>query len=376
MAGEASGDMHAAEVIQQIKKLDSTVDAFGFGGPRMKKAGVEIIYDPTELSTIGFLEAVKHLRLMYQKLNQLEEVMKERQPDVVFLVDYSGFNMKVAKRAHKLDIPIVNYFAPSAWVWGQWRANKMAQYEAKIASVFPMEQKVYQEAGAEVEFVGHPLLDMVEAELAPQEFATAFGIDQDQQLIGLLPGSRSQEIDSLLEPMLQAAARISQNQTSQFLLPVAETISKSRLEAQVEEYDLDLKLIPQHSYEVMEIADLLLVASGTATLEAACFGTPMVIAYQTSWTTYLAGKLLVQLPYVGLPNIIADKEIVPELLQTEVTGANLAQEAKEILNSPARQAQIEEDLAEVVVDLGDSGAINRVAQLVLATGGNSRNEAS
>ncbi|AGB42297.1 lipid-A-disaccharide synthase [Halobacteroides halobius DSM 5150] len=370
VAGEASGDMHATKVIKEIKKLNPDVEFFGFGGQQMKQAGVEILYDPTKLSTIGFAEAIKHLKLMYDKLNQLEEAMKERKPDVVFLVDYSGFNMKVAKRAAKLGIPVVNYFAPSAWVWGKWRAKRMAKYGAKIASVFPMEEKVYRKAGADVEFVGHPLLDMVEPQLSYQEFKEEFKLDLTGKVIGLLPGSRQQELDSLLGPMLEAADIISSHfSITNFILPVAETIDQTKIKEKIKDYKVDVQLVTGHSYEVMEVTDLLLVASGTATLEAACLQTPMVIAYQTSWSTYWLGKLLVKLPFIGLPNIISEKEIVPELLQNEVTGSNLAKEVINILDSERKVNQIKKDLANIKAKLGPKNATKQVARLVLDTGG-------
>ena len=370
VAGEASGDMHAAKVIRRMQELNPELDFFGMGGQQMAEVGVDIIYDPTDLSVIGFWESIKHLGLMYKVLNKLEAAAKEREPDAAFLVDFSGFNMKMAKRTAKLEIPTVNYFAPSAWVWGTWRAKKMAQYGVKIASVFPMEREVYQEVGADVEFVGHPLVDMVETELAPAEFQSKFNINSNQTIIGLLPGSRKQEIDSLLEPMLQAADLIADKyDKAQFLLPVAETISKSEIAAQINKYDLEVTLIDEHSYEVMETSDLLLSTSGTATLEAAFFNTPLVIIYKTSWLSYILGKLLVKLPHVGLPNIIAEEEIVPELLQGEVKSQAIANNALEILDSPSRQQEIQQNLEEVKMKLGASGAVNRVAQLVLKTGG-------
>mgnify|MGYP006272688191 CR=1 FL=1 len=370
VAGEASGDMHAAKVIRRMQELNPELDFFGMGGQQMAEVGVDIIYDPTDLSVIGFWESIKHLGLMYKVLNKLEAAAKEREPDAAFLVDFSGFNMKMAKRTAKLEIPTVNYFAPSAWVWGTWRAKKMAQYGVKIASVFPMEREVYQEVGADVEFVGHPLVDMVETELAPAEFQSKFNINSNQTIIGLLPGSRKQEIDSLLEPMLQAADLIADKyDKAQFLLPVAETISKSEIAAQINKYDLEVTLIDEHSYEVMETSDLLLSTSGTATLEAAFFNTPMVIIYKTSWLSYILGQVLVKIPHVGLPNIIAEEEIVPELLQGEVSGQKIAKNALDILDSPSKQQLIEQKLEKVETKLGASGAVNRVAQLVLTTGG-------
>ena len=370
VAGEASGDMHAARVINRMKELNPELEFFGMGGQQMAEAGVDILYDPTDLSVIGFWESIKHLGLMYKVLNQLETAIKEQEPDVVLLVDFSGFNLKMAKRTAELDVPTVNYFAPSAWVWGKWRAKKMAKYGVKIASVFPMERDVYQEVGADVEFVGHPLVDLVETELSPAQFKSKFDLKDDRLRIGLLPGSRKQEIESLLEPMLEAAELITeQYPTPQFLLPVAETIAKSEIESKIKDYNLDIKLLAGYSYEVMSNSDLLLSTSGTATLEASFFATPMVIIYKTSWLSYLLSKLLVKIPYVGLPNIIAEKQIVPELLQKEANSQEIAKQALRILDSPTKQDEIKENLELVKDRLGASGAVGRVARLVLNTGG-------
>ncbi|SDC09498.1 MULTISPECIES: lipid-A-disaccharide synthase [unclassified Candidatus Frackibacter] len=370
VAGEASGDMHAAHVIEEMKKLDSNLEFIGIGGQQMAEVGVDIIFDPTELSTIGFIEAFKHLRLMYQVLDKLEQAIDREDPDVALLVDYSGFNLKVAKLTKKKGVPTVNYFAPSAWVWGKWRAKKMAKRQARIASVFPMEEEVYREAGADVNFVGHPLLDIVETELDRKEAAEEFGIDIDREIIGLLPGSREQEIKSLLPPMLAAVEKLKAKEPKrQFILPVAETISKGLIAEIMGNYSVDIKVVTGNSYEVMDLSTLIIVASGTATLEAACLGTPMVIIYKTSLLTWWLGRLLVKLPYVGLPNIIMDKEIVPELLQDEVDAERIAAVSSEILNSPEYYNQIKEDLESVVTKLGTSGATKKVAQMVLEVGG-------
>ncbi|MBM7622927.1 lipid-A-disaccharide synthase [Sporohalobacter salinus] len=370
VAGEASGDLHAAHVIKEMKKLHSELNFIGLGGDKMAEAGVDIIFDPTELSTIGFVEALKHLRLMYKVLNQLEEVIKEYKPDVALLVDYSGFNLKVAKLTNKYEVPTVNYFAPSAWVWGKWRAKKMARRQAKIASVFPMEAEVYREAGAEVNFVGHPLLDIVEPELTSEELACRLNINSDSEVIGILPGSRKQEIEKLLPSMLEAAEIIAAKRKKvEFVLPVAETVSQQLVERIINNYQVEIKLISGYSYAVMELARLLLVTSGTATLEAACLNTPMVITYRTSLLTWWLGKLLVKIPYVGLPNIIMDREVVPEQLQEDVSGDKIAKSSLEILNSDNYYQQIKQDLSQVVTKLGNEGATQRVAQMVLKTGG-------
>ncbi|MGM0470906.1 MAG: lipid-A-disaccharide synthase [Bacillota bacterium] len=377
VAGEASGDLHAAHVIKQMQQLNPNLNFVGLGGSEMAEAGVEIIFDPTKLSTIGFVEALKHLRLMYQVLDQLEEAIKEYQPDAALLVDYSGFNLKVAKLTNRYQIPTVNYFAPSAWVWGKWRAKKMARRQAKIASVFPMEAEVYRQAGAEVNFVGHPLLDIVEPKLDAAELRERLDLEQDSQVIGLLPGSREQEVKDLLPSMLEAA-EVMQHKLEQveFVLPVAGTISLAEVEEMIDQSTVEVKLISGYSYAVMELSDLLFVTSGTATLEAACLTTPMVIVYQTSFISWLLGKLLVKIPYIGLPNIIMEREVVPELIQQEVTGERIAQAGLEILNSTSYYQQIKADLDQVVTKLGCSGATKRVAEMVLEAGGLKKNESN
>ena len=371
VAGEASGDMHAAEVVRKIKSINPEVDFFGLGGMHLKKEGVEVIFDPTKLSTIGFLEGAKHFKKLYQVLNNLERELKNRRPEAAFLVDYTYFNRKVAKRAAKLDVPTVNYFAPSAWVWGKWRAKKIANYGVKVASVFPMEEEVYRKAGAEVEFVGHPLVDMVEPKFDRDQLETEKDLElKDRMVIGILPGSRGQEVKSLLPKMLKAAQLIvKEYPTVKFLLPLANTISRSEVEESVSNYNIDITLLSGGSQSVMEASDLILVASGTASLEAACLKTPMVIAYKTSWSSYILGKLLVRISHIGLPNIIAKEKVVPELLQSEVTGQNLAKEAVDILNNQQRYQKIKRKLNQVKNQLGEGGAAKRVAKLVLDTGG-------
>ncbi len=376
VAGEVSGDMQAARVIKEIQKLYNTrsleegeeVVFFGMGGAEMRKAGVEILYDPTQISTIGFVEAIKHLRHFYQLLDMLTEVIDERKPDVLFLVDYSGFNMKMAKIGQKKGVPVVNYFSPSAWVWGKWRAKKMAQYEARIAAVFPMEVAVYEQAGANVTFVGHPLLDFVSPVLTEEEFRKKLGLSVEQPIIGLLPGSRRGEITSLLPPMLEAAQIIHRERPEfSYLLPIASPALKDLVVSilQNKGRGLPVKLVDGQAYEIMDSSEMILCASGTATLEAACLNVPMVIAYKTSWSTYRLGKLLVKVKYVGLPNIIAGTEIVPELLQKEVTGENLAKEGLKILNDSDYCGQMTQHLAAVRQALGSTGAVKRVAEMIL-----------
>lgn len=377
VAGEVSGDMQAARVIQALQKKDPTLTFVGMGGDEMRKAGVKIVFDPTQISTIGFVEALKHLRKLYAVLDLLSRVIDEEKPDLLFLVDYSAFNMKMAKIGQRKEVPVVNYFSPSAWVWGKWRAKTMAKRGARIAAVFPMEAKVYQEAGADVTFVGHPLLDFVAPEMSRTDFRAYVGVGEDVPLIGLLPGSRRGEIASLLPPMIEAAELIhARHPEFVFLLPVA----SPQLRAQVETVvgaalqRLPLRIIDGHAYEVMDNGELILCASGTATLEAACIGVPMVIVYITSWSTYRLSKVLAHVPFAGLPNIIAGRRIVPELLQEDVTGANIAHAALELADHAEKRDEMKRELSRVRQALGATGAVERVGDLILRVIGERKSE--
>lgn len=370
VAGEVSGDMHAARVVQELKKERPDLEFFGMGSDELGKQGVEILFDPTQISTIGFVEALKHLRKFYKLLDMLSREIDRRKPDLLFLVDYSGFNMKMAKIGRQKGVPVVNYFSPSAWVWGEWRAKRMAKYGARIAAVFPMEVDIYQKHGADLTFVGHPLLDMVEPEMDRQEFYDYLDLEDEESFIGLLPGSRPGEIESLLPTMVDAARLIYQQfPEMNFILPLASDRFREMVNEIIEDSkgEVPIKIITGHAYEVMDNSELILAASGTATLEAACLKTPMVIGYQTSLSTYYLGKLLTKIDYIGLPNIIMGKEVVPEFLQKEVTGQNLAEAVLKILKDEDRLEEMKEELARVRKALGEAGAVKRVANLILDT---------
>lgn len=370
VAGEESGDMHAANVIKAAQKLNPKLSFFGFGSKQMEQVGVEIINDLTHLSSIGFIEPLKNIFFFFKLLRKLKKLMKERQPKAVFLVDYSGFNMRVAKIADQLGIPIVNYFPPSAWVWGEWRAKKMASYGAKIPAVLPMEAEIYRKVGAEVKYVGHPIVELTEAKTTAEEFKAKYDLEAEN-LVGLLPGSRQGEINRLLEPLIKAAEVIQKRNPNlvDFVIPVAESISLAEIKEKVKEFTVPIKLIKGQAKEVMNAADVAITASGTATLEAACLSTPMVVIYKTGKINYFLAKLLVKISHVALPNIIAGEEIVPELLQDAVNSHNIAREVLTIINSDSTRAKMKEDLADVKAELTEENTIKEVAKFLLEAGG-------
>ncbi|HMM20924.1 MAG TPA: lipid-A-disaccharide synthase [Selenomonadales bacterium] len=364
--GEASGDLHGASVAAALRAADPDLRIFGMGGAMMRSAGVDIVYDIAELGVMGLVEIVKSLPKLFRLRDRLREVMIRERPDVLVVIDYPGFNMRLAKVAKELGIPVVSYISPSAWAWGRGRAKEVAETVDRVAAIFPFEADVYREAGANVTFVGHPLIDIVKPTLTKEEAYAHFQADPARPLVLLMPGSRRQEIEELLPHMLAAAEKIQNTiPECQFFIPVASTISREMLQSIISGYQVRVELTSGQVYDLMQIADLAVAASGTATLETSLLNLPTIIIYKVVPLTYWLGKFLVKIPHIGLPNIIAGRAVVPELLQGEANADNIARQAIDILGNPARREKILADLAEVRQKLGESGAVGRVARVIL-----------
>ena len=371
-AGEASGDIHAAAVTAAIKKIDSSAEVFGMGGDALRNAGGEVLFDIKDHGVMGFVEVLKKLPDLFKLRDDFEKVMDERKPDCLITVDYPGFNMKLAKLAHDKGIPVVSYIAPSAWAWHKSRAKKVAKIVDKVACIFPFEYDVYKEAGAPVEFVGHPLVDIVKPRMTREEAMAFAGKEEGKKLILLMPGSRLMEIEKMLPTLLEAAKLIKKQLPEVgFVMPRAGTIPVSLLEEKIKASGLEVKITEGNNYDLFSVADLALATSGTVTLEAALCGLGSVIVYKTNPVTYFIAKLVVNIPHIGLPNIVAAKSVLPELIQNDFTPAKVAQEALVLLESE-RNAKMKEDLAYVKERLGKSGAVGRVAELVLKIAGEKR----
>lgn len=374
-AGEASGDLHGASVAKALKALVPDSKLFGMGGCHMAEAGVEIVYDIADLGVIGIVEVIKNLPRLFRLRDMLGEIMDKERPDVLVVIDYPGFNTRLAKVAKTKGIPIVSYISPSAWAWGKGRAKEVAETVSKVAAIFPFEADVYQQAGADVTFVGHPLLDIVKPTMTTEEAFAFFGADPSRPVLLLLPGSRKQEIENLLPVMLDAAIKIREKQPQcQFFLPVASTIPQGMLTALVESRGLPVIFTHGNTYDLMNIADVAIAASGTVTLEAALLNLPSVIIYKVNSLTYYLGKLLVKIPHIGLPNIVAGRKILPELLQDAASPANIAAAALPILIDPQVRQIVLADLATIRAKLGSGGAVNRVADVILSVAATSRRE--
>lgn len=369
VAGEISGDQRAAEVVNKIKQFNPNVEFFGMGSKRLKEAGVEVIIDPTDMNSIGFLETLKDYSVHKENYKVLKDVAEKRNPDVFFLTDYSGFNMKMARLGSKMNIPVVDYFPPSAWLWGEWRAKFMSFYDTMIAANFPMERDIYKKNGARTEFVGHPLIDKIEVEKDKNKLEEIFEIRDDEIPIALLPGSRRDELEKLLPVMVEAAQKLKEdNKNYVFLIPSASPKFNKFIEDTLIKYPIHAKIIENHVHQVLKMSHFAIVASGTATLEALILNTPMVIIYKISNLTYRLAKLLYKKEYFGMPNIIAEKEIVPELVQDEVTAENIYKKAHYILSKPYLITDLKIKMVSAAEKLGSKGAVTKIAELVLREG--------
>lgn len=368
-AGELSGDIHAGAIVNEIKRINHNAEVFGMGGEELRKAGGEVFFDIKEHSVMGFIEIVKHLPKLFRLKKDFGRVMRERRPDCFITVDYPGLNMRLAKMAHDLHIPVVSYIPPSAWAWHRSRAKRVAQIATKVAAIFPFEYDVYKEAGADTVFVGHPLLDIVKPSMTKEEACAFAGKREGHPLILIMPGSRMMEIEKML-PVLLAGAKLLQKQNPKidFVLPKAETIPLEVLQSKVKQSGLQVKIIEGHNYDLFGVADLALATSGTVTLEAAVMGLGSVIVYRTGWLNALIARLVLKIPFIGLPNIVAGRQVLPELLQENFTPAKVAQEAIELLQQE-RNAKMKADLQFVKDRLGKPGAVQRVAELVLKVAG-------
>ena len=339
---------------------------FGMGEQAMQEAGVDIVYDIADLGIIGFVEVIKNLPRLFKLRDNLVALMERERPDVLVIIDYPDFNMRLAKIAKEKGIPVISYISPIVWAWRKGRAKEVANIVEKVAAIFPFEAEVYREAGANVTFVGHPLLDIVKTTMPKAAAYQYFAADPEKPVVLLLPGSREQEILNLLPVMLAAAEKIVPKVPDcQFFLPVASTISREMLQNIIEQYKIIVVLTDKNTYDLMNIANVAIAASGTVTLEAAILNLPTVIIYKMAALTYFIGKLLVKIPYISLPNIIAGRQVVPELLQYAVTADNIAAETIPILLDSHLHKAMLQDLTEVQRKLGAAGAVERVAQEIL-----------
>lgn len=363
VAGEASGDVHCARLAAKIRELCPSAALFGMGGSLMAQTGVQLEYDISDSAVMGLTEVLGKLPMMWSRLKGLKRLIDRQKPNAIVLVDFPDFNMRLLPFAYSRHIPVVYYIPPKAWAWRRKRARKIAKYTSAVASIFPFEADVYRQAGAHVHYVGHPLLDFAKPSLGKTEACGKFHLDISKPIVGLMPGSRRREVKSLLPVILESARLIrAEIPDCQFILPVAHTIQRDMIS------DLSplIKVVGgSQAYNVMNVCDLMIVASGTATLEAAYMLVPMIVIYKVSSISWIILNILVRLKSSALPNIIAGRMIVPELLQSKAEPRAISQIAIRMMQNPQELEAQKAELQRVRKKLGQPGAVERAAKLVL-----------
>ena len=369
IAGENSGDIHGANMLKALHALYPNVKAVGLGGPRLEDAGMELRYPMVkELAITGLAGVLKNFRKIRRIFLDTEDYLKRNRPDGIILIDYPGFNIRMAERAKRLGIPVIWYISPQIWAWHKERIHTLARVVDHMIVIFPFELGLYKAKSVDVTYVGHPLFDLIKIDQTKEEVYGEFGLDPTKPLITIVPGSRKREVEDFLKIMLQGARRYREKHPfTQFAIIQATTIDTEMIERIIEEEEMpfDVKIVDRLRYNLRQYADFSWVKSGTSTLEAAIIGAPHLIVYKVNWLTWVIGKQLFTISFIGLPNIIAGTHIVPELLQDEFTPLNLSEQTAIYMDNPTEYSRMVSDLQRVKLRLGGPGASRKAATAVL-----------
>ncbi|HEY2386650.1 MAG TPA: lipid-A-disaccharide synthase [Candidatus Binatia bacterium] len=363
VAGEASGDMHAADVVTALHSLVPGVEVRGVGGTRLRAAGMETLIDSASVATMGLLEARERLGAVLRAYRLMRRLLQTEPPDLLLLVDFAEFNVALAGVAHRCGVPVLYYISPQVWAWRPGRIRKIARRVDRLAVVFPFEAPLYAGTATRAEFVGHPLLDRVAPTRPRAETLARHGLDSAKRLVAILPGSRRKEMHLNLPVMAEAAERLVARGDTQCVLALADTLSAADVAGSMRGRKLCATVVEGDTYDLVHASELVLVASGTATLETALLERPMVIVYRVASLTYALARRLVSVPFIGMPNLIAERAIVPELVQDDATGARLTAEAERFLDDPGLRATTTAALAGLRRQLGGGGAARKVAAI-------------
>ncbi|HKV53388.1 MAG TPA: lipid-A-disaccharide synthase [Candidatus Binataceae bacterium] len=366
VAGEASGDLHGADLARRLRALDPQCEVYGVAGREMRAAGVRSIANIEDISGLGLSELSATIGLTIGLFRKLRAELRAAPPALLILIDYAEFNLILSGVAHRAGVPVLYYILPQVWAWRRGRIRKLVKRADRMAVVFPFEADIYAKAGGRVSFVGHPLLDRVAPSQGPAETLARHGFAPRSRLLAILPGSRRGEIRYLFKPMLEAARILCADHQMVPVVALASTLAKADLESAASRTDLEgVRIIACDTYSIIAACELALVASGTATLETALLGCPMVIAYKMSALSFMLGRMLVTgVDYVGMPNILAGRELVPELLQRQVNVTNLVRAAEPLLTEPLH-GEVAGALRSLRLRLGASNAADRVAAMAL-----------
>ncbi|PYS17974.1 MAG: lipid-A-disaccharide synthase [Acidobacteria bacterium] len=363
VAGEASGDMYGAEVARCLFKKFPSCRIYGLGGPKMRQAGVQLEGDISKTAVIGPFEVISHLGTLYRVFRRIAERIETDPPAAAILIDFPDFNLRLAKRLKQAGAPVFYYISPQVWAWRAGRVKQIRQLVDKMLVIFPFEEELYRKAGIEVEFVGHPLMDMVRTTKSKEEFCDDHRLDPKKPIVTLLPGSRSKEVRFILPILCKAAELIAAaNSDAQFVLPIAPGLDPRLIESIIQ--SRPITVLSNETYNAIRYSRAAVVASGTATLETALLGTPEVIVYRISPATWFLGKLFLKVRLFGIVNIILGEEVVPELFQDQMTPAAVAEMTQRLMDDVWMQSRIRGNYERLRRQLGSGNVAERVANAV------------
>lgn len=360
VAGETSGDLHGGGVVRELRRLRPGVDVYGIGGDRMRAEGMDLVRHCSAMAFMGFAEVVRNLPFVLRVERELAALLERRRPDAVVLIDYPGFNLRFARRARRAGVPVLYYISPQVWAWHRNRVGTIRKVVDAMKVVFPFEVEIYRSAGVDVEFVGHPLVDTLADNGPRDEVLRRLGLDPSGRVLGLFPGSRAQEIERILPAVGEASLALHRALGVQVALGLAPNLEESFVRSHLPT-GLPVRIVQGDTHALMQWSDVAVVTSGTATLETAWYGTPMMVVYSTSPLTYAIGRALVDVPAIGLVNIVAGKQVAAEFVQSGLTADAVRREAERLLTDAGAAAAMRTELGVIRERLGEPGASARVA---------------
>jgi lipid-A-disaccharide synthase len=366
IAGEASGDMHGASLISEIKKIDPDVEFYGIGGDRMISAGMNAQYHIKKMAFLGFIEVIRHLPFIKKVQNNLIDKVKSENINTIVLIDYPGFNLDIAKKLKKMNRRIIYYISPQVWAWGKGRIKKIKNIVDKMIVVFPFEEKLYRENGVDAVYVGHPIVEQINNHnyLSKEELYNKLGLEKGKEILLIMPGSRKHEIKKLFLPALDAASNLARDFNLQVVVACAENIDTTLFNNLVESESYHL--VSGYNYDLMKHSLIGIIKSGTSTLEAGILQLPFVVIYSTNTITYFLGKMLVKIKNIAMANIILGETVIEELIQNDVNRIKIYDACKKLLADRTNYENIKTRLGEIKNMIGSSGASKRTAELILA----------
>lgn len=365
VAGEASGDLHGAHLVEALKKIHPHLAISGIGGSQMKNSGVDVFTDLTQIAVVGFFEVLRHYPEFKKAFDDFLDRARSVQPEAVILIDYPGFNLRLAKQLHAIGIKVIYYISPQVWAWKAKRVELIRECVDLMLVIFPFEKDFYAKNHYTAHYVGHPLVEQIESDTVRTLSYESMGLEKSKPVIALMPGSRQKEVERHLPIMVDSIKKIRHKfPQAQYLLIQAPTIADSWIDHHLDGLTDIIKISKTNPVYSLRHCDLCIVASGTATLQAGLLGIPMVVIYKTSWITWCLARLFVKIPYIGLVNIVAKEELVPELIQHRATAEQIFLKINKLLSDPEKYQQVQKRLFQLKEQLGDQKASHTAAEMI------------